>query len=173
MPSQLETDFINLLHRNKGTIYKVCWQFCGKDDFLFQEIGQEIHYTLWDTINHNGIRTFESDKQEAAWVYKVAFFAACNYLRQHGNEQYTLSIGNKLLDSQLSEEEESDRERLLDLAEKLNNSTDCRVLEYRLAGYRCAEIAKLEGTTETAITTRISRIIKKLQKIISSQPPSK
>lgn len=165
MESSKEIEFLELLHRNKAVICKVCWQFAGNDEFYFKEYRQEIHLVLWNEVSKYGLDRFKQEAKESTWVYKIAYNAACAYKRGDNCKITTLPIDNNLLDVELDEDELKAKELLLDIAAHLDSNRDRRLLEYKLQGLRNSEIAERENVLETVIHSRMTRLIQKMRDI--------
>ncbi|MDB4293339.1 sigma-70 family RNA polymerase sigma factor [Maribacter sp.] len=154
-----EKIFISVLDGHKGIIYKVANTYChdkaDQDDLI-----QEIIVQLWLTIGN-----FNNSYKWSTWVYRVALNTSISYYRKNKTrKENTLSFSPiiEVPNSNEKYEEDDDFLRLRKYVRELKE-IDRALILLHLEGVNSREIADIIDTTQTNVTTKISRIKKKLK----------
>ncbi len=161
MNSDKEKQFLDLLARHKGILYKVANVYCGfRDDRA--DLIQEITIQLWRSFDR-----FDERCAFSTWMHRVAINVAISFHRGTRRREDALA-----LDDLRDEVREADRHldalgddirRLYQLIGELDDINKAIILLY-LEGYGQDEIADTVGLTTTNVSTRVNRIKQRLQR---------
>jgi len=160
-----EKIFLALLESHKRILYKVANTYCAneeeKDDLL-----QEMTLQLWLSLsNYNG------SSQWSTWIYRIALNTAISYYRKN---KHRLSKTVRCSPVMVLEEDqgrkwkESDFEQLNHCIKELKE-LDRALIILHLDGCSTTEIAEIMAISPTNVTTRISRVKKRLRKKLESR----
>lgn len=156
----IENEFIGLINKNKGIIYKICNSYCNnkadRDD-----LAQDIVYNLWKSFgNYNGEYKFST------WMYRIALNVAISGYRQSRKYPYNTPISDRLVVFEENGETKAEEDKNLQLLQKFIHGLkelDRAIILLYLDDKPHKEIAEITGFTETNISTRIYRIKEKLK----------
>lgn len=163
MQSQRQVEFENLLLRNNAIICKICWMYCDGCGFYFDELRQECAAALWkEFCRHN---RFRQDSSESTWVYQIVSHAAISYMRSRKHKQLP-PIDKEHEWNLLANAADPDGTLLfneligqLDVCEK-------KMMSYYLDNRSYNDIAQQECITEDNARQRMSRLLKKLKRLL-------
>lgn len=162
-----EQIFLSLLNDHKGILYRVANTYC-KDDTDREDLIQEIALQIWLSME-----SFNGQFRWSTWVYRVALNTAISFYRKHKNrKEQTVSLSPVIEVSDQEEEGLQDEDFLLlrRLIRELK-SIDRALMLLHLDGISSKEIAEVMNFTQTNVTTKISRIKKKLQtQFVAAKP---
>jgi len=156
---QDKKEFIEIIQRNEGIIYKVAKVYTDcKDDE--QDLYQEIVYQLWKSFY-----SFRNESKISTWIYRIALNTSLTHFKKEKRKGDHVPIDEVLLNqSETNDNLKEERiEILYDQIRKLN-AIDKGIIFLYLEGKNYEEIASITGFTATNIGTRLGRI---KQKIIS------
>ena len=156
---QDKKEFIEIIQRNEGIIYKVAKVYTDcKDDE--QDLYQEIVYQLWKSFH-----SFRNESKISTWIYRIALNTSLTHFKKEKRKGDHVPIDEVLLNqSDINDTLKEERiEILYDQIRKLN-AIDKGIIFLYLEGKNYEEIASITGFTATNIGTRLGRI---KQKIIS------
>ncbi|MNK03948.1 ECF RNA polymerase sigma factor SigW [compost metagenome] len=153
--------FLNVIHKNKGILYKVANSYCRNIEDR-KDLIQEIILQLWKSYeNYN--ETFKY----STWIYRISLNVAISFYRKENSRK---SISNAFTtdilhfpDTEMSENKETDLGILNQLISELNDLNKAVMLLY-LEEKSYKEISEIIGITETNVATKIGRIKSKLKK---------
>jgi RNA polymerase sigma-70 factor (ECF subfamily) len=162
---QQEIEFSELLKRHYPIINSICLRCCGQNVFYFEELRQECVLAIWEEYSRYGLSRFRGDSAESTWIYQIAYHAAVHYLRNPKRQELP-TIADPYEIETLTGTEASDDWHLLDeLMERLN-LRERNLLSHFLNDDSYSTIALAEGITEAGARKRMSRLLKKLKKMI-------
>lgn len=164
--TQQEADFLQLIERYQLSIYKVCRMFCKGDGDLLADLYSEALLQLWEEFRKHRLNRFRKASSEKTWVLKIVYNAALHYNRRFASGKHLISIdvANAGL---LVAETPADQYDWWEGASCLDE-VDKKILRSYLEGNSYLQVAQAVGMTETAVGTRMSRIVKKMKKYIKN-----
>ncbi|MDW3649258.1 MAG: sigma-70 family RNA polymerase sigma factor [Bacteroidia bacterium] len=152
--------FIEIIKQHRSLIYKICHSYCS-DPTDRKDLEQEIFLQLWKSMGR-----FDGRVKISTWMYKVALNTAIMFYRNHSRHRVNRSFwDHSLLSIQNEEKDEAYEEQislLYRFINQLNDNEKALILLY-LDGIKQKEIAEILGITETNVSSKISRIKKKLK----------
>ena len=162
MLSRQEIEYQEFVNRNRGTIQKVCAQFCQGDRACFQDMCQEVFCKLWEEFRSYGLSRFRHECSESTWVFQFAVHVLCNYRRkQEKNPPFESFDTHDVKSIPVKEEQFT----LLDEMMEHLGARNRRYVMYYLEGLTYNEIAESEHITVPLARLQMSRLIKKLKQM--------
>lgn len=154
---QIETDFEELVTRQRQTIYSVCYLFADQRQTA-DDLFQESLLRLWQ-----GFGSFEGRSQERTWVYRVTLNTCINFDRKRKRRPDTSPLA---LDKDFFAEEQANEPaaRLHRRISKLHPFDRALVLLW-LEDLSYDEIGAILGITPKNVSVRLVRIREKLKTI--------
>ncbi|MBP5189642.1 MAG: RNA polymerase sigma factor [Bacteroidales bacterium] len=150
-----EHPFLETVTRHRALIDKICRSFCGSNREDCEDLRQDILLNLW-----RGWKHWKPEHKPITWIYRVAKNTAISW---HRNKQRQIEIQPlETSDIPYQSENKEAVEQLYSLIGQLPSS-DQRLIHLYIEGWNGNELAKMMQTSESNITTRISRIKKKLE----------
>lgn len=153
-----EKIFLSLLDSNKGILHKVANTYCvenaDREDLL-----QEIILQIWRSID-----TFQDRSKWSTWIYRVALNTAISSYRSNKTRKEKTIGLTPIIEIPVVEEprlEDKDFHLLRRLVRELKEIDRALMLLY-LDGLSSREIAEVLNTSQTNVTTKISRLKKRL-----------
>lgn len=166
MPTQQqEIEFIDLLCRNNTTINSICLRFCGGNAFYFDELRQECVLAIWAEFCRYGLGRFRGDSAESTWIYQISYHAAIHYLRNPKLQEF-LTIQDAYNIVSPASTDDLEGWHLLDKLSEGLNYQERNMLDHYLNEDSYSTIADTEDITEATARKRMSRLMKKLKKLI-------
>ena len=159
---KLQTEFIELLERNKKMIYKVSHMYCD-NTIDKRDLFQDIISNLWVSFP-----SFRNESKISTWIYRVSLNTAITWFRDHARQFKRIEFTNLI--PNLTDENDSTADELYDQLYRAINSlgkVDKAIILLLLDEYSYAEIAEIIGISKTNAATKISRIKLKLRDYIS------
>ncbi|GAB3255235.1 sigma-70 family RNA polymerase sigma factor [Larkinella harenae] len=162
----MEQEFVSLLNRHPGILYKVCSLFCNDPDDR-NDLFQEIVLQLW--------KAFPQFRQEASvttWMYRIALnTAVSNYRRKTGNVRLVPFSGSELHIPDLRDNAADESiKALYDAIEQLSPVEKAIIMLY-LDDKSYDEMASIMGISKTNVGVKLNRIKSKLEKLIKVTTP--
>lgn len=158
---KLEQEFLNLIDKHKGILYKVAKMYM--DDAEDQhDLIQEITLQLWKSYER-----FEGNAQFSTWMYRVSLNTALTYFKQEKkkSEKYTFLENIDRVEEQDSGEKETQLELFYRAVHELNKVEKALIFLF-LEGQNHKEIGQNLGITEGNARVKLNRTKEKLQIII-------
>ena len=158
---KLEQEFLNLIDKHKGILYKVAKMYM--DDAEDQhDLRQEITLQLWKSYER-----FEGNAQFSTWMYRVSLNTALTYFKQgkRKSEKYTFLENIDRVEEQDSGEKETQLELFYRAVHELNKVEKALIFLF-LEGQSHKEIGQNLGITEGNARVKLNRTKEKLQIII-------
>lgn len=154
-------EFISLIEKHQGIIYKVSSMYCDKDECR-KDLFQDILVQLWQSYS-----TFNNKSKFSTWMYRVALNTAIAQFRKDkkNNEDPVPEIPIHIEDEETYKEKEDRRELVQRAIGKLNRAEKAIIILY-MDDYSYEEISEIAGITISNVGVKISRIKTKLQKIL-------
>ncbi len=146
----LENEFVTLIQRNEGIIYKVTGLYSNTLEEE-QDLKQEILLQAWKSFLR-----FRKDAKFSTWLYKLSLNVALNQLKkqkQKINTDYGI-----IANDQMFEKNYDDNHELLFYLIKQLNEVDRMMMTLYLEGYGNLEIAEITGITANNVNVKIHRI---------------
>lgn len=154
-----EKIFLSVLESHKGIIYKVARTYCfDRDDQ--DDLIQEITLQVWQSIGN-----FNGQFKWSTWIYRVALNTSISFYRKNKTrKERTERLGPviELPAAQEAHPEDGDVALLHRLIRELKE-IDRALILLSLDGLSSKEMAEVMDTTQTNVTSRLSRIRKKLK----------
>lgn len=164
MVDDKEKIFVELMCRHKEEIWQVCRSFAHRDTHFFEEVRQEVSVAVWKEVRQYGMERLRKKQGEKAWIKRITVNAIFSYGRRFGFPHSVTCIGPEEADELLPPVVREQTAELYELMHFLS-PIDKQVLLLRFDGYTHAQIAEQIGVSETAVSTRLCRIVHKLRKI--------
>lgn len=154
-------DFIVVIERNKGILYKVAKSYCQNTEDR-KDLIQEIILQLWKSFDN-----YNEQYKHSTWIYRISLNVAISFYRKENRrQQISNSITTDIFDftdTEIADEKESNLGLLNQIISKLNDLDKALMLLY-LEEKKYEEISEIIGITETNVATKISRIKGKIKK---------
>ncbi len=155
MKKDLKEQFVEMVQAHQGVINSICRiYFVTSEDQ--KDARQEIILQLWKAYP-----SFRGEAKLSTWIYKVGLNTVLYQLRKTKGIPTKTAI-NTLVNSPAQTCVDDDFQQLQQLISLLKAEDKALVMLY-LEGYSHKEIATTLATTPTNISTRLSRIKKRLQ----------
>lgn len=160
MDKDKTADFLVVIERNKGILYKVANSYCQITEDR-KDLIQEIILQLWKSYDN-----YNDKYKHSTWIYRIALNVAISFYRKENRRQQisnpiTTDIFN-FTDTEIADEKESNLGLLNQIISKLDDLDKALVILY-LEEKRYEEISEIIGITETNVATKISRIKNKIK----------
>lgn len=157
--NQKEKIFLSVLDSYKGIIYKVANAYCydksDQDDLI-----QEIAVQIWQSLE-----SYNSQYKWSTYIYRIAINTCISFYRKNKNRQSRTVTLDPLFEIPNSLDEPSCEQNFILLRQFIKELTeiDRALIMLHLEGLSTKEIADVIATTQTNVTTKISRIKKRLR----------
>lgn len=146
--------FVQLIQSSQGIINSICRVYFPRSEDQ-KDIRQEIILQLWKAFPH-----FREEAKVSTWIYRVALNTVLNQLRKvvKHPEQITTELLNNMPAPKLIDDDFQQLRQVMSLLK----AKDKALVILHLEGYNHKEIAAMLNTSPTNISTRFSRIKKRL-----------
>ena len=154
-----EKTFLVVLESHKGIIYKVANTYCNDTSDL-DDLIQEIIMQVWLTLEN-----FNDKYKWSTWIYRVALNTSISFYRKNRmRKEKTVRFSPIIELSNINEANSKDEDyTLLRRCIRELKELDRALIVLHLEGLNSKEVAEIIDTTQTNVTTKISRIKKKLK----------
>lgn len=153
-----EEEFSILIHKQKSTIYTICYMF-SKDNDEVEDLFQDILINLW-----KGFDSYRRESQLRTWVWRVALNTCISIDRKKRKhfEQTPLSI-----DIDLYKDEDEDSMQVRALHKRINSLglVDRAIILLWLEDMSYEEIGAIMGITSKHVGVKLYRIKEQLKQI--------
>ena len=160
----LEKEFVTLVNRHIGMIYKVCNIYCPDPEDR-KDLFQEIVLQLW-----KGYASFRQEAQFSTWLYRVALNTAISNYRKTTKRPHRTSLAEAGIDipdpADISFGDE--KIRLLYKAIEQLTVIEKAMIMLHLDGSTYNEIAAVTGISNNNVGVKLNRIKSKLEKILTT-----
>lgn len=161
--SSLENQFLNLMEKHKGVIFKISRMYMdNKDDQ--KDLFQEITYQVWKSFTN-----FEGKSEFSTWMYRIALNTAITFLKSEKKRSFIQNdeIENfKIKQEDYNEQDEINLKKMYDAIHQLN-PIDKALIFYYLEDIPGKEIASQLGISEVNARVKMNRAKEKLKQLIS------
>lgn len=154
-----EKIFLSVLEKHKGIIFKVANTYCF-DDFDKEDLIQEITLQIWLSINK-----YNSQYKYSTWIYRIALNTSISFYRKNKSRKEQMVNLQPIIEFSSNEETVYQDEHvnlLRKYVRELKEIDRAFILLY-LEGLNSKEIANIMNSSQTNVTTKISRIKNKLK----------
>ncbi len=151
---QKEKKFVSILESHKGILYKVTNMYCldksDQDDLI-----QEIALQIWLSFDK-----FNDQYKWSTWIYRIALNTSISYYRKDQLKKKKIERLDSIIEwpSDFDEPIEDENYILLRRFIRELKEIDRALILMYLEGLSSQEIADIMATTQTNVTTKISRI---------------
>lgn len=156
-----EARFVEMLNRNHHTIIHICSFFTGYDRDDIRDLYQTIAYALWKSWP-----TLCNEDVVDSWVRRIAINVAVSFSRHRGRQPKFVKFEHWMYNI-VDEDVSNVPPEYMEIMARLD--VESRALLFmRLEGLSAKEISEELGITESAVSQRLYRIRKKIDKIRKS-----
>ncbi|KAA9357322.1 RNA polymerase sigma factor [Larkinella humicola] len=159
----MEKEFVSLLNRYPGILYKVCSLYCRDRDDR-NDLFQEIVLQLWKAYP-----TFKNESAVSTWMYRISLNTAISNFRKKSGKPQPVSFSD--LDFQIPDFKEDIAEEEISLLyasiEQLS-PVEKAVISLYLDDRSYDEMATILGISKSNVGVKLNRIKTKLEKLIKS-----
>lgn len=154
-----EKIFLSVLESHKRIIFKVANTYCfdesDKDDLI-----QEITLQIWLSIEK-----FNVKYKWSTWIYRIALNKSISFYRKNKTRKEKTINLHPIIELPSVDEKDFENEDFFLLRNFVRElkEIDRAFILLHLEGLNSKEIADIIDTTQTNVTTKISRIKKKLR----------
>lgn len=158
----MEKEFLHIIQRNQGIIYKVCSLYCDAQDDR-DDLFQEIVVQLWKSYP-----SFRKESKVTTWMYRVALNTAITSFKKSKRrpDQSRLSFQNFQIAEENYDTETEESIKLLHKAVKQLSGIEKSIILLFLENKKYEEIAEITGITQNYVRVKMNRIKKKLKKLM-------
>ncbi len=159
--SNLKEEFLSLVEKHQGIIYKVSRMYCDEETCR-EDLFQDILVQLWQSYP-----SFNQKSKFSTWMYRVALNTAIAQFRKtkKNNEDpmpdFPINVPE---DDSYTEKEE--RISLVNKAINRLSKAEKAIIILYMDDYSYEEISEISGLTISNVGVKINRIKTKLQKIL-------
>jgi RNA polymerase sigma-70 factor (ECF subfamily) len=155
----LERDFEEMVRRNRGTIYTVCYMFSNDQDEV-ADLFQEVLINLWKSLP-----SFEGRSDVRSWIYRISLNACISLdhkKRRHRTVPLTMNINpyEETETNQNSRQMDMLRQRIARLG-----MFDRAIILLWLENMSYDEIGAIVGISAKNVSVRLVRIKEQLKSI--------
>lgn len=160
----LEKEFVTLVNRHIGMIYKVCNIYC-QDPEDKKDLFQEIVLQLW-----RGYASFRQEAQFSTWLYRVALNTAISNYRKVVKRPRKTSLAEAGIDIPDAADISFGDEKVKLLYKAIEQLTPIEkaMIMLHLDGCTYNEIAAITGISNNNVGVKLNRIKSKLEKILTA-----
>lgn len=158
-------DFAGFYDKHVARIYKFVFFRVGGDKHKAEDLTQDIFVKALDAFDR-----YDPSVSESAWIYTIARNHIINTAAKERPQVDIEDVGHRLYqDWEGLSERLYDEGRLLEAIQKLpKDEADLVQMKY-LEGWKYKEIAAITNKTPGALRVQMSRILKKLRKILKQK----
>ena len=157
----LSDNFEELITTHHPIIYKICRVYA--DEYDFDDLYQEVLINLWKSKE-----TFKGLSKISTWLYRIVLNTALTYSRnekKHKQARAKEELSEQFADTPSSSDEEEVRLLYKAIAQLKKDDRSLIILYLEEKSY--AEIAEITGLSESNVGVKLSRIKKRLHKILT------
>jgi RNA polymerase sigma factor (sigma-70 family) len=159
----MEKEFVSLLNRYPGIIYKVCSLYCKERDDR-NDLFQEIVLQLWKAYP-----AFKNESTVTTWMYRIALNTAISNFRKKAGKPQPVSFSEMEIQIPDLKEETADEEiSLLYASIELLSPVEKAVISLYLDDRSYDEMATILGISKSNVGVKLNRIKTKLEKLVKS-----
>jgi RNA polymerase sigma factor (sigma-70 family) len=156
----METEFIILINKNKGLIYKVC-NLYENDAENRKDLFQEIVIQLWKSFNN-----FQNKSNISTWIYRVALNTAISFFRKESKRPKSNSLSEMSIDiPDYQDDTEGNFNKMQEAISQLSEIERAVIFLY-FEEKTYEEMAELLGISANNLGVKFNRIKQKISKIV-------
>ncbi len=154
-----EIIFLKVLDDHKLLIYKVARGYCH-DETDLQDLIQEISIQIWRSLDR-----YDERYKWSTWIYRIALNVSISHYRRDKRKLKTTQLTPLIEPASESKAQQESNEKIELLQGFIRElrEIDRALIILHLEGLSSEEIAEILDTSQTNITTKISRIKQKLK----------
>lgn len=162
MDKAKESEFEDLVVRNKSAIYAVCYMFASEREEA-DDLFQEILIRLW-----KGLPSFRADSSESTWIYRVSLNTCISYRRKNKRRREAVHVE---LAPGFYEQEERENPQMSQLRARIQAlpPLDRAIVLMWLESLPYDEIGAIAGISAKAVGVRLVRIRERLKRMSAAQ----
>jgi len=164
MRNKLESNFEQILEKNKHKIYRIC-KIYAVAPLEPQDLFQEVVFQIWKSLDN-----FKDKSSIDTWVYKIAINVCLRskikFDKSHNKTERFESIHFTPVEKEIDASEQEKFQYLKECIATLNES-DTSIIVLYLDELSYKEIAEITGLSENHIAVKMKRIRKKLFECIT------
>lgn len=159
----MEEEFIRMINKHRGIIYKVCNLYYYKDEDR-KDLFQEIVLQLWKSFP-----SFRGESQQSTWMYRVALNTAITIFRKDRKKRSEQTISLAELEIPDLKELLEDSDNLVKLKQAIEQLTKVEraIIMLYLDEKSYDEISDIIGISNSNVGVKLNRIKTKLEKILN------
>ncbi len=161
----MEKEFIELINRHRGIIYKVCNLYFQKSEDK-KDLFQEIVFQLWKSFPG-----FRNESKKSTWMYRVALNTVITNFRKESKKPERRSLSTSELEIPEIQERpvESDNQNILKTAIDELTKIEKAIIMLYLEEKSYAEISEIMGISHSNVGVKLNRVKIKLEKIVKTK----
>lgn len=154
-----EKIFLSVLEKHKGIIYKVAQTYCF-DKLDREDLIQEIIFQVWKTLDN-----YNEQYKWSTWIYRIALNTSISFYRKHKTRREKTDRLSPILEVSIEDAEPKKDSEIYVLRKCIHElkELDRALILLYLDGLSSKEIAEIINTSPSNVTSKISRIKKKLK----------
>lgn len=154
----LEQDFVQIIQKNKGTIYTVCYMF-SKNEEEVADLFQEILINLW-----NGFQKFRGESSPSTWIYRISLNTCISLNRKKKRRGDSVPLE---MDINLFDNSGEDIKQIQMLHQRISQlgPFDRAIILLWLENMSYDEIGAIVGISAKNVSVRLYRIKEQLKKM--------
>lgn len=156
--NNIELDFTQLVKKQKGTIYTVCYMFSSDPDEV-SDLFQETLINLW-----KGFPKFRGDSKPETWIYRVALNTCISADRKKQSQGERIPL---TMDINLYADNDDDSRQVQQLYKRINRLglVDRAIVLMWLENMSYDEIGNILGISAQNVGVKLFRIKEELKKM--------
>jgi RNA polymerase sigma factor (sigma-70 family) len=160
----MEKEFVTLINRHRGIIYKVCHLY-GYEKNYKEDLFQEIVLQLWKSLPG-----FRNESMVTTWMYRVALNTAISHFRRERKRPASQSLSDAEFEIPDigSHQPIDEREQEMNLAIQHLTRIEKAIVMLYLEEKNYQEISDIIGISVSNVGVKLNRIKCKLSKIIKA-----
>jgi RNA polymerase sigma-70 factor (ECF subfamily) len=157
--NEKEKIFLTILEKHKGIIYKVANTYCF-DSTDQEDLIQEITLQIWKSIDN-----YNKQYKWSTWIYRIALNTSISFYRKNSRNRIKAVDVDQIIEVPCSYDEPREDIQYILLRKFIRElkEIDRAIILLHLEGLTSQEIADIMAISQTNVTTKISRIKKKLK----------
>ena len=159
----MEKEFVSLLNRHPGILYKVCLLYCKEVEDR-NDLFQEIVLQLWKAYP-----AFKNESTVTTWMYRIALNTAIsNYRKKVGKPQPVSFSDMEFQIPDLTEDTSDEELSLLYASIEQLSPVEKAIISLYLDDKSYDEMAAILGISKSHVGVKLNRIKTKLEKLVKS-----
>ena len=153
-----ETDFADIVHKYKSTIYTVCYLFSKNNDEV-NDLFKETLINLW-----RGFDSFKRQSDMKTWIWRVSFNTCLTSERNKKRRVETVPLS---MDINLFTDTDDDTQQIQQLYNRINRLglVDRAIILLWLENMSYEEIGQIIGISTKHVSVKLVRIKEQLKKM--------